>query len=172
VLSRPIHTFNVLTIGTDIQEFKAAMQGEAELTEFCEAARPELLKGGVPELVEAMSSILPEPDKKALLENNELGQFMVDGLQEGLKTNSNGWVDDDLSFIQPWGFEFSEIKVPVIIYQGSEDKMVPYAQGEWLAKHLPQEKLRVHLQQGDGHISIFLGQVDNIIDELKEIAKL
>ena len=116
-----------------------------------------------------MSSILPDVDKQALVENTELGQYLVDTFHEGLKTNADGWVDDDLSFIQPWGFELSEIKVPVIIYQGTEHKMVPYAQGEWLAKHLPQEKIRMHLQPGHGHVSIFLGQVDNIIDELLEL---
>jgi len=130
-----------------------------------------MLQESVAGLVETMSSILPDVDKDALLNHPEMGQSVYDTFAEGLKTNSNGWVDDDLSCIQPWGFEFSEIKVPVILYQGSEDAMVPYAHGEWLAKHLPQEKLRVHLRQGQGHISVFLGQADNMIDELLEIAK-
>jgi pimeloyl-ACP methyl ester carboxylesterase len=66
----------------------------------------------------------------------------------------------------------SEIKVPVILYQGTEDKMVPYAHGEWLAKHMPQEKLKSHLLPGQGHISIFVGQCDSIIDEFLELAKV
>jgi pimeloyl-ACP methyl ester carboxylesterase len=60
----------------------------------------------------------------------------------------------------------------VILYQGTKDKMVPYAHGEWLAKHLPQEKLRKHLIQGQGHVSIFLGREDSIIDELLAILKV
>jgi len=131
-----------------------------------------MLKGGVADLVGAMSSLLPNVDKEALLKNTAMGQYLVDTIHEGLKTNSDGWFDDDMAAIQPWGFELTEIKVPVILYQGSEDKMVPYAHGEWLAKHLPQEKLRKYLIQGQGHISIFLGQEDNIIDELLDMAKL
>jgi pimeloyl-ACP methyl ester carboxylesterase len=128
-----------------------------------------MLKGGITELIGAISSLLPDVDKQALLDNDEIGQHLVDTIREGLKTTADGWIDDDLSLTQQWGFELSEIKVPVIIYQGTEDQMVPYAHGEWLAKHLPQENIRVHLQPGHGHISIFLGQLDNIIDELLEL---
>jgi pimeloyl-ACP methyl ester carboxylesterase len=134
--------------------------------------RTEMLKGGVADMIEAMSSLLPDVDKEAMTKNTEVGQYLVDSIHEGLKTGSDGWVDDDLSMIEPWGFELSEIKVPVILYQGTEDKMVPYAHGEWLAKHLPQEKLRKHLIQGQGHVSIFLGREDSIIDELLDILKV
>jgi pimeloyl-ACP methyl ester carboxylesterase len=131
-----------------------------------------MLKGGVADMIEAMSSLLPDVDKAALTNNTKVGQYLVDSIHEGLKAGSDGWVDDDLSMVEPWGFEFSEIKVPVILYQGTEDKMLPYAHGEWLAKHLPQDKLRKHLIQGQGHVSIFLGREDDIIDELLDILKV
>lgn len=130
-----------------------------------------MLKGGVADMIEAMSSLLPDVDKEAMTKNTEVGQYLVDSIHEGLKAGSDGWVDDDLSMIEPWGFELSEIKVPVMLYQGTEDKMVPYAHGEWLAKHLPQEKLRKRLIKGQGHVSIFLGREDSIIDELLGILK-
>jgi pimeloyl-ACP methyl ester carboxylesterase len=64
-----------------------------------------------------------------------------------------------MAFISPWGFELSEIKVPVLLYQGSEDLMVPYSHGKWLAKHLPKKGLSVNLLEGEGHLSIFVGRV-------------
>ena len=160
------------SLKTDIAELNAALQGEEELQKFCAAVRTEMLKGGVADMIEAMSSLLPDVDKEAMTKNTEVGQYLVDSIHEGLKAGSDGWVDDDLSMIEPWGFELSEIKVPVILYQGTKDKMVPYAHGEWLAKHLPQEKLRKHLIQGQGHVSIFLGREDSIIDELLAILKV
>jgi pimeloyl-ACP methyl ester carboxylesterase len=132
--------------------------------------RSEMLQGTVAGIIEAMSSLLPDVDREALVGSKELGQYMIDTLQEGLKINCDGWVDDDLAFTKPWGFELSEIKVPTLLYQGSEDKMVPFAHGQWLAKHLPQEGLKVNLLPGQGHISIFLGQRDSMIKELKAIA--
>jgi pimeloyl-ACP methyl ester carboxylesterase len=169
-----VHPFTVFNpcLKTDIEEFNAALRGEEELQKFCGAMRTEMLKGGVADLIEAMSSLLPDVDKEAMTKSTEVGQYLVDSIHEGLKAGSDGWVDDDLSMIEPWGFELSEIKVPVILYQGTKDKMVPYAHGEWLAKHLPQEKLRKHLIQGQGHVSIFLGREDSIIDELLAILKV
>lgn len=125
-----------------------------------------MVKSDVSGLVHAMSTVLPDVDKKALLENDTLGQFLSDNIQEGLKTNSDGWIDDDLAFIQPWGFELSEIKVPVELYQGSEDKMVPFAHGEWLSKTIPSRVSKPHLLEGQGHISIVLGQLDAMLDAL------
>jgi len=123
-------------------------------------------------LVEAISTVLPEVDRKALLQNKGMGQYTLESIHEALRLNSDGWVDDDLAFVAPsWGFELSEVKVPVFLYHGSEDKMSPYAHGEWLAKHLPPDKVVKHLVQGEGHISIYLSFRDSMIDELLAIVK-
>ena len=36
-----------------------------------------------------------------------------------------GWVDDDLAFTRPWGFDVSAIEVPVLIVYGLGDVLVP-----------------------------------------------
>jgi pimeloyl-ACP methyl ester carboxylesterase len=131
-----------------------------------------MLQADVAGIIAALSSVLPPIDKKALVEDSGMGVWMVDSMHESLKINSDGWVDDDLAFIKPWGFELSEVKVPVLLYQGTEDKMVPYAHGEWLAKHLPQEKLRKHLLPGEGHISLLVGKSDDQIAELLKEANI
>ncbi|KAF8857505.1 putative valacyclovir hydrolase [Acephala macrosclerotiorum] len=154
----------------NIQEFHAALKGEEELQKFCGDQRQELLEADVAGLTEALDSLLPEVDKQAMTDDPEMGQYTVDLFREALRIGCDGWVDDDLACITSWGFEFGEIKVPVLLYQGTEDKMVPYAHGEWLAEHLPQDKLRKHLISGEGHMSIFIGQRDHMIDELVEIA--
>jgi pimeloyl-ACP methyl ester carboxylesterase len=128
-----------------------------------------MINADIAGVIEAMSSILPAVDKEALLSSTEMGQYMTDSMNESLKTNCDGWVDDGIAFVTPWGFELSEIKVPVLLYQGDEDKMVPFGHGQWLAAHLPQEKLRKNLIQGQGHISIFVGQSESILDELIDI---
>ena len=53
-----------------------------------------------------------------------------------------GWcrrlrVDDDLAFLQPWGFDLADISVPVLIRYGMTDVLVPPAHGEWLAANVP-----------------------------------
>jgi pimeloyl-ACP methyl ester carboxylesterase len=76
----------------------------------------------------------------------------------------DGWLDDDLAFTRPWGFELDAITVPTYLWQGSEDLMVPFTHGEWLAARLPHAV--VHLENGEGHLSIVVGALGRMLDEL------
>jgi pimeloyl-ACP methyl ester carboxylesterase len=89
---------------------------------------------------------------------------MAASFREALRTGVDGWLDDDLAFTEPWGFDLGEITVPTMIWQGSADLMVPFAHGEWLASQLPAAS--VHLEPGEGHLSLGLGALDRMLDEL------
>ncbi|KAK5167455.1 uncharacterized protein LTR77_007154 [Saxophila tyrrhenica] len=151
----------------NIEESKAALEGEDALREFCEARRPDMIKGTAAEITQMMESILPEVDKRVLLESREFGKYMETTTREGLKSSSDGWIDDDLAFIKPWGFEMTDIQCPVSLYQGSEDLMVPYDHGKWLGSHIPEHLLTKHLEGGEGHISIFEGNIEGMLDEMR-----
>lgn len=116
-----------------------------------------------------MSSILPQADKDAMLKDSEFGASIVSGFQEALKHGVDGWMDDDFELLKPWGFDLSEIKVPVFLWQGDEDLMVPFAHGKWLASHLPKEGLVTHLEKGEGHLSIFLEREEEMLRELMAV---
>jgi len=64
----------------------------------------------------------------------------------------DGLIDDDVAFATPWGFELGAIRCPVILAQGSDDRMIPSQHGEWLARHVPGAEL--WLRDGAGHVSI------------------
>jgi hypothetical protein len=51
-----------------------------------------------------------------------------------------------------------------MIWQGSADLMVPFAHGRWLAAQLPGSS--AHLLQGEGHLSLGLGALGPMLDEL------
>jgi len=78
-----------------------------------------------------------------------------------------GWVGDDLTHIRPWGFSVGDITVPVAVWQGTADMMVPFAHAEWLVAHIPG--VRAHLEEGEGHLSL-LKQMPRILDDLLEMA--
>lgn len=50
---------------------------------------------------------------------------------------ADGWVDDNIAFTRPWGFDVADIRVPVLLTYGRTDVLVPAAHGDWLAKHVP-----------------------------------
>jgi pimeloyl-ACP methyl ester carboxylesterase len=76
----------------------------------------------------------------------------------------DGWLDDDLAFVKGWGFELGEIAVPTVIWQGSQDLMVPFGHGQWLSAQLPNAS--AHLVAGEGHLSVGLGAIGEMLDEL------
>lgn len=76
------------------------------------------------------------------------------------------WIDDDLAFIADWGFELHEVSTPLILWHGSDDLMVPITHGEWFSAHLPGAQ--VHLEPDQGHLSIAVGALDRMLDELVE----
>jgi pimeloyl-ACP methyl ester carboxylesterase len=107
-----------------------------------------MIRGSIDDYMKELSGSLPDVDSEAVARNPEIGQYMVDSLKEGIKTNAVGWFDDNLAMIKPWEFELSDMKVPVIFYHGTEDKSSPYGQAQWITEHLPQEKLKTHFVDG------------------------
>jgi pimeloyl-ACP methyl ester carboxylesterase len=69
-------------------------------------------------------------------------------MESALEHGVDGWVDDDMCFTQPWGFEVENITVPVFLTYGRTDNLVPPAHGDWLAAHIPNVKVRVDEEAG------------------------
>ena len=134
----------------NIEEFGAALNGEVALRPMLEELGIGMRDVSGGEIVEMLASILPEVDQSVL--TGEFGDEMAQIFRWAVSEGIDGWLDDDFAFTKPWGFELSEIANPLAIWQGSEDLMVPYSHGEWLASKLPDA--HVKLLQGEGHLSI------------------
>jgi pimeloyl-ACP methyl ester carboxylesterase len=80
-----------------------------------------------------------------------------------------GMLDDDLAYVAPWGFDPVQIRVPVLILQGGQDRIAPSSHGEWLARQIPSAEL--WLRPDDGHISVLSSAV-SAMDWLLERAKV
>lgn len=142
----------------NVAEFTAAMQGETALSAYLEPQVPAML-GQEPRVVaEHMSTLLSAPDRKVF--TGAFGEQIAQIMQDALKNGIFGWLDDDLAFSKSWGFHPSSIQVPVQIWQGEHDLMVPFSHGEWLAKAVPQAE--VHLSAEDGHLTIWMNRVAQV----------
>ena len=99
------------------------------------------------------------------------GEFADDlarGLRGAVRNGIAGWRDDDLAFVADWGFPLDAPRRRVAIWQGDQDKMVPFAHGQWLAAHIPGA--RVHLEPGAGHLTMTVTAIDRILDDLLDLA--
>lgn len=146
----------------NIAEFSRAMEGEAVLRPFLDEAREQLLHATGADLVTAMNSLLPAVDRA--LFTGEVGEDMAAIFHEGLRVGSDGWLDDDLAFVKPWGFSLAEVSVPTALWQGTADLMVPVGHGQWLAERIPG--VVAHIEHGEGHLSIGIGSLDRMLQEL------
>lgn len=147
----------------NLVEFAAAARGEGELREFIEPMRAELVNATPEGIVAAMDSLMPPVDKAVV--TNEVGEEVAASFADGLEHGVDGWVDDDLAFVRPWGFELDDLRVPVFVWQGDADLMVPFAHGQWLAANIPGATK--HLRPGEGHLSIGLGATEEMLRELR-----
>lgn len=72
------------------------------------------------------------------------------GAAEALGTD--GLIDDDLSFVAPWGFDPATITVPTRIVHGADDRVIPLAHGRTLAASIPGAGLWV--RPDAGHVAV------------------
>ena len=148
----------------NLDEFGEAAAGEPRIRAYLKAARPGLQHATAAEIITEMASLLPEVDRAVL--SDEYGEDLATGYHEALRVGVDGWLDDDLAFLGDWGFELGEIAVPTSLWQGTADLMVPPSHGEWFSRHLPQAKVRI--LEGEGHLSLALGELDRMMDELTQ----
>lgn len=150
----------------DIDEFGAVLEGESVLRDHLEAESEGMRGTTLEGLMAAMTTVLPDLDKAVL--TDDVGASLVASSHEALRSGIDGWLDDDPAFVGPWGFDLDEIRVPVSSWQGSADLMVPFAHGRWLADRLPTAS--AHLREGEGHLSISVGAIEAMCDELLALA--
>jgi pimeloyl-ACP methyl ester carboxylesterase len=134
----------------NIEEFGKAIAGEGELRQFLDHERDEVRNATPEGLIDVFESLLPPVDKAAL--TGARAEFVLASSSYGLTHGVDGWLDDDLAFVKPWGFDVSTIRVPLRVMQGEQDLMVPFAHGTWLVGQLPAAE--AVLPPDEGHISL------------------
>ena len=134
----------------NLEEFDLVLAGEDALRPAIERDRGELLGATPEQLRDAMAPHLSPTDSEALTAG--LAEYFHENMTHGLGDGADGWIDDNLAFVKPWGFELSSIARPVLVVQGGDDLMVPRQHGEWLAANVPGCESRI--DDAHGHLTL------------------
>ena len=146
---------NVTEFGWALEgEEREAIELERELREMGErvAQDPSRILGDDWDLDEADRAVMAREDMAAVIREST-----ADLVRGGIW----GWVDDDLAFVRPWGFDLAEIAVPVEVRYGAKDVLVPAAHGAWLGRHVPGATVVV--EQAQGHLS----DPDTVVERMR-----
>lgn len=144
----------------NLEEFALTLEGEGALRPFVEHERLGIMQGTAEGVIESLSSLLPEVDRAVLTE--QVGVDIISNLKGGADI-PDAWIDDDFAFAKHWGFELSDLRVPVSFWQGSEDLMVPQAHMAWQAERVAGSVM--HLEPGQGHLSLLVANFGRMLDE-------
>lgn len=147
----------------NLAEYHAAEQGVAAYEPFVESMLP-MLRATPTEMADALGGLVTPVDKAMV--TDDFADWMSRTFNHAAAQGTIGLRDDGLAAVAPWGFDLADIQVPVSIWQGRQDAMVPYAHGEWLATHVPGA--RAHLFDDEGHLSL-VTQLDRILADLKQL---
>jgi pimeloyl-ACP methyl ester carboxylesterase len=164
----------------NIEEFAAAESGREALTDFLTKAADGLAGITGAQIAAGLGDLISAVDRAVL--TGDYADYLAASFRAALSSGIAGWHDDDLAFAGDWGFWFpaaaplsaatlvraGEPRVPVAIWQGDQDRMVPFAHGQWLARHVPGA--RAHLLRGEGHLSLVRHLYGEILDDLLHLA--
>ncbi|WP_299574891.1 alpha/beta hydrolase [uncultured Williamsia sp.] len=103
---------------------------------------------------------------RQLLARPEFRAMFADDLLNGGKHRMEAPLSDIIVFARDWGFRLADITVPVRVWHGDSDWIIPHAHGEHVANRLPDAKF--YTLPGDSHLSA-LNTATDILEELMTI---
>ncbi len=98
---------------------------------------------------------LAQPDIQKVLQGMVAGAF-----QSGTRGVAWDWKLEAL----PWGFPLDAIRMPVALWHGEQDRLVPAAHGRYMARSLP--KCQARFLPDEGHVSL----ISNHFEEILQVA--
>ena len=149
----------------NIKEFGWALEGEARLRTELEREAATMIERAESDPARLLGDFELSDADRAALENPIIQRVIRESTPEMFVNGVWGWVDDDLAFLKPWGFEISEIEVPTEVWYGETDVLVPAAHGRWLAANVPGAE--VVIQHDEGH----MGNPDEILNRIRRLVE-
>ncbi len=118
--------------------------------------------------VSRMAKRLPEPDR-SVLRRPDIELIFVNTIREAFRSHPRGPARDLALFTAPWDFDLERITVPVDLWQGDRDAVVPPAMAKHQAGKIPCSTLSC--LPGEGHFSLIVDHATEILDVLRSRSK-
>lgn len=134
----------------NVDEFGAAAAGLSAVEAWLEEFGRPMLEASSEQIGAAFGDLVDDTDREVLAQgwaDDVAAEFHRVG--EG---GIGGWADDDIAFVTPWGFEPTDVGVPVTLWHAGLDRMAPVSHSRWFARRLRNADYRE--VDGLGHLAL------------------
>lgn len=118
-----------------------------------------------PEIIISVMGLLAFGVDRGILAEHVVRATQIDSISEAFRQGALATVYELGLFSRPWGFEVENIEVPVHLWHGEADAIVPVSLGRYLAEQIPGCQAR--FIPGAGHLWIFQGY-EEVLRELRQ----
>ena len=145
----------------NVADFEVASGHPEDYAAYQEENFLPLVEIGADDMADGMAGFFTSTDAAAF--TGDLAQWLTQMFHRAGAQGVVGIHDDGLAIAAPWGFDLGSIAVPTAVWAGGQDVMVPFAHGQWLAKHIPGAV--PHLIETEGHLTL-LDRLEEVLSEL------
>jgi len=103
-----------------------------------------------PDKVSGSNSKMLPPADREILQDAELVKALREDMGEPYRHGARGVVDEAILFTRPWGFRLEDIKVPVLLWHGTEDLNAPLSMAKEMERRIPDCTATYY--EGEGHL--------------------
>jgi pimeloyl-ACP methyl ester carboxylesterase len=143
------------------ESYRLAKAGWDALHRFTENECEVMLADPVAGLRASMINA-PQDDQRIMSESAWQETHSL-GVREALRQGGEGWTDEVMAILSPWGFEPEEVKPHVAWWAGEADINCPIAAVRRYVDRLPAAEL--HVWEGAGHLRQYL-RANEFLSEL------
>ena len=140
--------------------FELAKTGWDALHKFTEEEREVVLADPVAGLRASM--VNAPPDDQRIMSEPTWQESHSIGVREALRQGGEGWTDETMAILSPWGFEPEQVKAHVTWWAGEADINCPVSAVRRYVNRLPSADL--HVWEGAGHLRQYLRNNDFLSD--------
>lgn len=148
----------------NVDDTRLVLKDEPAAREKLARDREQLLAMSADDMGQAFPTLLSPVDASA--HTADLADYLFATMRAGLSPGGEGWWDDGIAHLRPWGFNVEDIGIPVQLWHGRHDRFVPFQHGEWLANRIPG--VDAHLTDVDGHLTLMQDRIPAVHDWLLE----
>jgi len=107
------------------------------------------------EQIELRAQKLPTADMAAISYFRRW--LLATNFEDAFAPGIEGKWEDGCAYLSPWEIDLEAIRVPVRLWHGMSDDVVPMQHSLWLDGRIPTSEL--HSARGEGHLSVFINHL-------------